>query len=65
MALGRFHTVENIVTKGEIADDEKFLLLPKLFLNDVCCRYVKMRLHVGKVLNKIPDLPDHRHLCYI
>ena len=29
--------VENIVTKGEIAHHEQFLLLPQCFLKTLCC----------------------------
>ena len=40
--------VENIVSKGEIARFEQFLLLSLCFQKAVCCRGVKKRLYVGK-----------------
>ena len=42
--------VENIVSKGEIAHFEQFLLLSPCFQKAVCCRGVRNRLYEGKGL---------------
>ena len=38
--------VENIVTKGEIARYEQFLLMSLCFQKAVCCRGVRKRLYI-------------------
>ena len=40
--------VENIVSKGDIARIEQFLLLSLCFQKAVCCRGVRKRLYEGK-----------------